>query len=107
MNKEEILEKSRKENKGKDISELQAIAQGSRMAVLVCGLIGLALMLFELYLGDTVHQKSILGLFFSMIGTIRIVKYMKLRKTFELVMGIVYLLIAAMYIVLYVVSLVN
>lgn len=107
MNKEEILEKSRQENKGKDIYELSAVEQAMKIGILVAAIVGLVIMLFAMLWDDKSGYYSTMAIFFSITGTIHIVKYVKIRKKHEAVIGIGYALVAAGYFAIYIINLVK
>ena len=94
MNKEEILEKSRAENKNKDIYEQEVLKQAGTSAVIV--MLGLATIFFaaQIFVGGGTNM-SIWALVFSAYMTTFWVKYIKLRRKHELVMAIVYTILVS------------
>lgn len=107
MNKEEILAKSRQENKGKDIYELTAIEQAMKIASFVAAIVGIVIIIFARVWDDVSGYYCTIAIFFSMTGTIHLVKYAKLRKKHEAVLGVAYALLATGYLTLYIVNLVK
>lgn len=101
MDREEILEKSRKENKNKDIAELEVINQASTLAVrigiLVCCLISVA----EVIATDQVNYACWM-IYFSMLAAIFSVKCIKLRRKHEILLTIFFLLCFLIMVVCYV-----
>lgn len=101
MNKDEILEKSRRENKNKDIAEIEVINRASSIAtsvgMLVCCLISVLDVLFT----DKVNCIT-WTIYFSMLGTRFLVKYIKLRKKHELFFSLIYLIISIAFFVMYI-----
>ena len=100
MNKEEILAKSRAENKGTDEREKLVLAKAGQKAfgagLIVCMLITM----FNGILSDI--DKSLYdpkltcgpwGIYLSMMGTLFLYKYVKLRKKHELVLSIFFLIV--------------
>lgn len=87
MNKEEILEKSRAENKNKDVYEQEILKQASTSAVIV--MMSLATIFFaaQIFVGGGKNW-GLWALVFSANMTTFWVKYMKLRRKHELVMAI-------------------
>ncbi len=79
MNKEEILEKSRNENRNKDIYELEVISEGQRIGGLVGIAVTLALISFESRALGTVNYGYLLIIAFANAG-LRVYKAVKLKK---------------------------
>jgi len=99
MNKDEILEKSRSENKGKhDEREMAAFGKSSRVGMLVGGLLCVALVLA----GEFIFHVPEIGfvgwlVYFAMQGSSNIVLYKHLGERGKLVWGIIELVIAAAF----------
>ena len=93
MDKDEILERSRKEHKDMDFVELEAISKANMAAntvgVVVCGI----LTLLHAIIRDGIDT-SAWTVMFSIMSTIMLVKYVKLRRRHELVVGLFYLVSA-------------
>ena len=93
MDRDEILERSRKENKDMDLVELEAISKANMVAntvgVVVCGILTLVHAVFR----DGIDT-SAWTVMFSIMSTIMLVKYVKLRRRHELVVGLCYLVSA-------------
>ena len=100
MDKNEILEKSRQENKGTDLFERDAMNQASQKAVAVGGLVCMFLTFADLFLGGSFNY-TLWGIYLSMTGTTLLVKYFHLRKTHELIFGIAEIVLAIAFIVLH------
>ncbi len=98
MNKEEILSKSRTENKNQDIFELEIINKGSsiamRVGLFMCCLISIisAVLIAENNYW-IIASMPCWTIYFSMLGSLFIYKYSKRRKTHELIFAILYLII--------------
>jgi hypothetical protein len=90
MNKEDILNRSRKENKNKDIAELEVIYQASniagRVGMLVCCIIAILEVIFT-----EGANLSTWAIYFSILATLMLVKYLKLRRRHELWITILYI----------------
>ena len=96
MNKEEILEKSRAENKKKDIYELEVQKQAGRYATVVMASLGFLFFVVQMFVGGGANF-GIYALILSGTATTFWVKYGKLRRKYELAMAISYtLLVLAM-----------
>ncbi len=106
MTKEEILEKSRSENKGKDIVEEEYI----KKAFLVCWIVSLiaasvVAMVEGIVLGITNY-----GIFFSLMSglfSFFLVKYIRLRKKHELFITIMYGIAAVCFLAAWIIGIVN
>ncbi|MBD5521780.1 MAG: hypothetical protein HDR03_11300 [Lachnospiraceae bacterium] len=96
MNKEEILEMSRAENKNKDIYELEVLKQSGTSTVIV--MMALAAIFFsaQIFVGGGTNW-GLWAIVFSANMTTFWVKYIKLRRKHELLMAIAYtVLVSAM-----------
>ena len=100
MDKEEILARSRKENRDRDFVEAEALAKANSIALsvglMVCGLLSILHVIFL----DTVDY-SVWTVYFSTLTTTMIFKYVKLRKRHELVIGLFYGACSVMFFVFY------
>ena len=94
MNKEEILEKSRAENKNKDIYEQEILKQASSSAVIVMMVLATVFFAVQIFVGGGANW-GIWALVFSANMTTLWVKYIKLRRKHELVMAIAYTILVA------------
>ena len=93
MDKNEILMKAQKENKGKDMADLEAQRKGTNIGFMVGGLAFIAIVIVEMLITGVMHYE-IMGGCFLMLGTSFFVKYAILRKKHELFTAISYTLIA-------------
>ena len=89
MTRDEILEKSQNENKGKDFAEMEIIKKAlmSGWVVTVC-LIGVVLIFNGIVLGY--EDKGSLFAVMSGLFLVFLIKYIKLRKKHELFITIAY-----------------
>lgn len=101
MNKNEILEKSRKENQGTDLVEREAIMSASQKAVAVGGLLCMVLSFTDIFFLGKTFNYTLWGVYLSMTGTTLLVKYFHLRKIHELIFGILEIILAVGFITLY------
>ncbi len=95
MKKEEILEASRKENKNKDLADLevsrQAASLGARVGATVCCIISL--------LSSTISRTMLYSpwiIYFSIMGTNWLVRGIKLKKKSELIFAAMFLVLAVL-----------
>lgn len=89
MNKDEILAKSRAENKNKDVYEQEVLKQASTSAVIVMMVLATIFFVAQIFVGGGMNW-GIWALVFSANMTAFWVKYIKLRRKHELVMAIIY-----------------
>lgn len=101
MDKNEILEQSRKQNKSRDPFEQEVIAQGSALAYSVGLLICTMFFMLETLINH--HQNyALMAIWISMEATLSIYKYCKLRKTSELVFAVIFTVCSLCFIVLHI-----
>ena len=96
MNKEEILEKSRAENKGRtDEMEMAVLGRAGSIAAAVGGLVCVLIVLLNLISksSDPKVSFAVWAVYGLMQGALFLVKYVKLRRAHELVRTILYLLL--------------
>lgn len=89
MNKDEVLAKSRAENKNKDVYEQEVLKQASRSAVVVQMVLATIFFVTQILVGKGINW-GLWALVFSTSMTINWVKYIKLRHKQELITAIVY-----------------
>ena len=100
MDKDEILEKSRKENKDRDFVEDEVLAQASKSAVSIgCGVSGL-LTIIQSVFQDRIDC-GLWTVMFSILATTMLVKYSRLHKRHELMLGLLFLVLAIFFFVWY------
>ena len=106
MDKEEILAKSRQENKNRDFKEMEVLTWAAgiaaRVGLLICCLLSVLEVLFR-------DQVSTAGytIFFSILGTTMLLKYVKLRRKHELVIAVLYLALFVFFFALHLRSLIG
>ncbi|MBQ8950322.1 MAG: hypothetical protein IJ065_04025 [Eubacterium sp.] len=100
MEKEEIMAKSRLDNKKRDEMEQYVFYKSGQAAcgagALMCGII----MLLDAVFSDG-KSMEIWAIFLVMTGTMLIFKYKKLKKISQLIFGISELIIAVIFLVIY------
>ena len=93
MDKDEILERSRKENKDRDFVEAEVLSNVSAIAlsvgVILCSLLSALHLIFK----ETVDCGA-WTVMFSILSAVMLVKFAKLRRRHELVVGLLYLVSA-------------
>lgn len=106
MNREEILERSRQENKNRDEMERDAMARAGQKACAVGGMLCAVIIILEAFFAKQVNM-STWAVYLSMTGTMLMVKYMHLKKKHELAFGLMQLALAAVFFIMYVIRLVR
>ena len=100
MDKDEILARSRKENKDRDFVEAEALAKANSIAInvgiMVCGVLSILHVIFR----DTVDY-GVWTVYFSVLAATMIVKFVKLRRRHELLIGLFYAACCVMFVVFY------
>ena len=94
MNKEEVLAKSRAENKNKDIYEQEVLKQAGTYAVIVTALLAAIFFAVQIFVGGG-HNWGIWALVFSANMTTFWVKFIKLRRIHELLLAIAHTALVA------------
>lgn len=101
MNKEEILEKSRMENKNRDIAELEVINQASYIAVRAGILVCCGISVSEVLVTGGINYACWL-IYFSMLATIFAVKSVKLKRRHEIMLTGLFLTCTLVMLVCYI-----
>ncbi|MFA6860918.1 MAG: DUF6442 family protein [Bacilli bacterium] len=104
MNKEEILKKSQDENKGKDISDLDIQKKGFFLGFIVCGVIGVVGIILDGYFYKRVPYE-ILTMFCGFDAGVFIYKYIRLRKSHELLVALIWVLLTICWLTFYILQL--
>ena len=89
MNGEEILEKSRQENKGTDEMELIVLNSAGKPAAQTVMLVCCAVAVLQVAFTDSMIYESWM-IYFSILGTLFTVKFIKLHKKHELLLAVLF-----------------
>ena len=106
MNKEEILERSRRENEKLDERERDALAASGRMAFLVGGIICVLIIALEWNFRRRMPTE-IWAVYASMYGTNERIQYFRLRKISHLIIALLQLAMAVFFFGIFFMSLVR
>lgn len=87
MDKEDILARSRKENKNRDLAELEALKKASSIAYVVGCIVCMIICAVQWSYTKTINWGCWTANF-SILSTVFLVKYLKLRRRHELMMTI-------------------
>ena len=104
MNREEVLERSRQENRKQDEMARDALARAGKLACAVGGLMCGLIIVLEAIFADRVNP-AVWAVYLSMTGTMLTVKYARLKKKHDLVFGIAQLALAAAFLVMFIIQL--
>lgn len=89
MNKEEILKKSRLENKEMDERELQILADASKIGMTVGGILSVVIVIFSRMANIPLLGLSAWAIYFSMYGSHRLYHFIKTKEKIRLVQTII------------------
>lgn len=104
MNREEILEKSRQENRGQDVANLEV----SRSSIVFGWIIAVCILAVVAVAEALKYGRMNSGIFFAVMAgcsAIFIRKYLKLRKKHELFISIVYVIASVAFLVSWILQL--
>ena len=104
MNREEILAKSKQENHGQDIANLEV----SKASMLFGWITAVCMLAFVAVVEALVHDRMNSGILFAVMAgcsAIFINKYLKLRKRHELYIAIVYIFAAIAFLISWILQL--
>lgn len=104
MNKEEILKKSREENKNKDIAELKTTHNAASWAYIIGVVLCCILVILDLIVTGFVNF-TICIILFGMLSTVFMVKYIKMRKKHELFISLLYAVCFVLFFAMYILKL--
>lgn len=101
MNKDEILKKSREENKDRDFVEAEVLNRANAIAIavgiMVCGVLSVLRGL----LSEKGTEPAVWVVMFGMMSAGMLVKFVKLRRRHELLLGLLYLGFCLFFFALY------
>ena len=101
MDKDEILKKSREEYKDRDFVEAEVLNRANSIAlavgVIVCGVVSILRGL----LTEKGTEPAVWTVYFSVLATTMLVKFAKMRKRHELLLGLLYLAFCVTFFVFY------
>ena len=106
MNKEEILERSRTENKNMDEYERSVLASAGKLSAQIGMLMCCVIAVLEVIFLDHISYASWM-IYFSILSTIFIYKYLKMKNKHELLLAIFYCAIFIMFTVLFIIDLIG
>ena len=93
MNKNEILAKSRKENRAGDEREIQIVANSSKIGMAVGGILSSIIVVFSRIVDEPLLWLSAWAVYFSMFGSRRLYQFIQNKEKIRLlqvIIGIVF-----------------
>lgn len=106
MKKEDILEMSRKENKNKDLADLEISAKAGNIAGRVGACVCCLISLVFYWVTDTPLLSPWI-IYFSILGTHYLVKYSKIHRKTDLVITLLYYAMCILALIFFVIRLVE
>lgn len=106
MNKEEVLNMSRKENQNKDLVELDVMAQAGNIAGRVGACVCCLIVIIYHRITNTMLCSPWI-IYFSILGTHYLVKYVRLKKKTDLSLSILYFAMCLLAFVFFILHLVE
>ena len=98
MTKEEILEKSREENKNEDLAAAEIVGKASKLGYIAGMIVCVVLYAAEIMLCGT-DNMGLWSIVASSLGVSFLYSGIKFRKKFRIILGIIWLLVAVASIV--------
>jgi predicted membrane-bound spermidine synthase len=95
MNKEEILEKSRMENKNKDLFEMELLREGRYIGSIVSVILATIFFVIQFLVGGGINY-GLYAVIFAMIATVNIFKAIRMKKRFEIIIAVIQIIVVAL-----------
>ncbi len=89
MNKEEVLEKSRRENNNRDIYENEVLREGGNIGAIVAAILAAIFFIVQIMLGGG-QNYGLFAVVFSIPAASFVVKAVRLRRKHEIAIAILY-----------------
>lgn len=106
MNKEEILEKSRKENKNQDIFEKEILQQGGNVGAMTAAILATAFFVIQIFVGKGMNY-GLYAVIFSIPSAGFIVKAIRLKRRHEIIVAVIYIIATLMFSVAHIYNLIT
>lgn len=87
MNKDEILEKSRRENKKQDEFDKQVLLEGSRAGIVVAAILATIFMLVQILMDGGINY-GMYGMLFAMLASMSVVKAVRMKRKHEIALAV-------------------
>lgn len=96
MNKEEILEKSRKENKNQDIFEKEVMREGGNIGAIVAAILATIFFVIQILVGEGMNY-GLYAVVFSIFAAGFVVKAIRRKRRHEIAVAILYIIATLMF----------
>lgn len=106
MNKEEILEKSRKENRNKDIYEEELIKQGSAIVNIVMVILATVFFVIQVFTGGGINY-GLCAIVFCHSMVLSWIKWRKLRQRQQFLLSLLYTVCVLLFSIVHIYTLIT
>lgn len=96
MKKDEILEKSRKENKNQDLFEKEVSQKGGNMGALVAMILATIFYVIQIFVGGGTNY-GLYAVVFSVPAAGYFVKAIKIKKKKDIILAIIYIIVTLFF----------
>jgi len=91
MNKEEILERSRMENKNQDFFEKEVVKEGGNIGAIVAIVFATIFFVIQIVVGEGINY-GLFAVIFSISATGYVIKAFRLRRKHEIIIALIYII---------------
>ncbi len=95
MNKEEILAKSRRENKNQDIFEMEIIRDGAKTGAIAAAILATLFLILQIFAGSGINY-GLYAVVFCIPASTFAVKAFRLKRRHEMILAVLYILFVLM-----------
>ena len=106
MNKEEILKKSRKENKNRDIFESEVVKNGGNVGALTAAILATVFFVVQILVGKGMNY-GLYAVVSSILAAGFVVKAVRLKRKHEIVVAVIYTVATVVFSVAHIVGLIS
>lgn len=96
MNKKEILERSRKENKNQDIFEKEVLQQGGNVGAMTAAILATVFFVIQIFVGKGMNY-GLYAVVFSIPSAGFVVKAIRLKRRHEVIVAAIYIIATLMF----------
>ncbi len=105
MNKDDILAKSRKENKNQDMYEKEVLKEGGNAGAITAAVLATIFFVIQILLGEG-QNYGLYAVVFSISAAGFTVKAIRLKRTHEIIITVLYIIVVLMFSAAHIYSLV-
>lgn len=96
MNKEEILEKSRKENKNQDVFEKEILKEGGNIGAMTAAILATVFFVIQIFVGGGMNY-GLYAVVFSIPAAGFVVKAIRLKRRHEIIVAAIYIIATLLF----------